>query len=249
MQFSKLIEYISLDDLTVVIPEKDEEHLTLNHTKSLLEKYGAEVIVISDGSKNPPKYSIQSKFHGYGNSIMSGCLLATRPLVLTMDGDGQHTPIEAIKLYLAYKMSNVEMMIGSRRLDREKPYRMIGRKLLNMSASLFAFRYLSDLNSGMRIFRLETVKGYFPILCKHFSFTTSLTMSMLCDNHTIEWFPIKVEERTRGESHVNLIKDAFVTLYYIIRIGGALRTRGIRKVLRKFPLWMYLTGKGWRKGE
>ena len=58
-------------------------------------------------------------------------------------------------------------------------------------------------------------------------------MSFFCDDYKVEWFPIKVAERPHGKSHVKVVKDGLVTLWYILWIGGALRTRRIRKWLRE----------------
>jgi len=223
-----------LNDISIVIPEKDEDHTLLRDLKYKLEQFGLEVIIVDDGSICQPSFAVKHlKNLGYGQAIMTGIDNSTRPIICTMDGDGQHTPEEVLKLCVAYKMIDCDMLIGARRLDYESAVRMIGRKCLNISASFFAWKWLSDLNSGLRIFKRNDVIGYYPILCKQFSFTTSLTMSMLCDNHRVEWFPTKVCNRKLGKSHVNVIKDGLVTLYYIIRIGFALRTRKPRKLWRK----------------
>ena len=222
-------------DLSVVIPVKDEPHHIVNNLKLILESHGAEVIIVDDGSDVPNSNAIcHHTNRGYGAAIMTGINASTRKWVMTLDGDGQHTAVQASKLYQAFNlMEDVDMLIGSRRLKYESFIRVLGRKTLNTIASFFAGYYFQDLNSGMRIFNRELAVGYFPILCKEFSFTTSITMSMKCDNYTVETFPIKVEERESGKSRVKLVRHGFITLWYILKIGFALRTRMIRKHLRK----------------
>ena len=152
-----------------------------------------------------------------------------------MDGDGQHLLEDVINLYTVYKMlGDFEMVIGNRGHIKEVWYRWGFRKLLNFLASCIANHYLIDLNSGMRIFNKKTAIGYFNILCDTFSFTTSLTMSMIADNLKVTWFPIHVQQRSFGKSHVKCIRDGLITLFYILWIGFAMRTRGIRKWLRSF---------------
>src|SRR3990167_5732446 len=234
-------------DLSVVIPELNEDHNLLSTIKSELESLGAEVIVVDDGSEIPFKCSIKHGWsYGYGSALMTGIKNASRELILTMDGDGQHSVSEVVKLYHAFTLiGNVDMVVGIRRFKDESFIRFFGRKLINWTASIFCAYWLSDLNSGCRIFRRSLAISYFPILCREFSFTTSLTLSFMCDRHRVEFFPINVEKRVYGKSKVKLIKDGIVTLKYIFLIGLALRTRGIRKILRKIPLWNYITGKGW----
>ena len=223
-----------MDDLTVVIPVYNEEHSIIDHLHKELTSLGAEVIIVDDGSKNPHPLAIRHvKNIGYGEALMTGIKNSTRKFILTADGDSQHSISEIVKVYHSFKlMGNVDMVIGERRLKNEGFIRFWGRKFLNWTASIICTRWLNDLNSGCRIFKKSIVMGYLPILCKTFSFTTSLTISMLADGYRVEWFPINILDRKFGKSRVKLSKDGFVTLYYIVKIGFALRTRKLRAFFR-----------------
>lgn len=225
-------------DLSVVIPSYNEEHSAIDRIVAELKKFQIEVIVVDDGSDNPYPSAIKHGCnYGYGAALLTGIKSATRPLIITMDGDSQHSVGDVVNLYIAWRMMKTcDMLIGSRRLKYESWIRMWGRKGLNWIASLVTGTYFQDLNSGMRMFRRDVAVGYAPILCKQFSFTTSITISMLCDGYRVETFPINVEERKHGKSHVKVVKDGLVTLYYILRIGIALRTRGLRSWLRNSQL-------------
>lgn len=237
-----------MDDLAIVIPCYNENHDSLKKTVEELKSLGAEVIVVDDGSQVPYPESIKHGTNfGYGSALMTGIKNATRDLVLTIDGDGQHTVKESVKLYHAFKlMEDADMVIGVRRLKNEKLLRFLGRKFLNWTASILCTYWISDLNSGARIFKRDVAISYFSILCRTFSFTTSLTISMMADKRIVEFFPIKIEERNHGKSKVNVFKDGWITLYYIVRNGTALRTRPIRSLLRKIPSWNWITKKGYR---
>lgn len=220
-------------DLSIILPYKNEDQLTTMRLEGELLALGAEVIVVDDGSKIPyPTIARHKTSKGYGNALMTGISFASRPIILTADSDGQHRVQDIKNLYQVWKMLDVDMVIGARRLDYEEPLRMLGRKTLNLIASFFTGIYMSDLNSGLRIFKRDIAKGYFSILCGTFSFTTSITMSYMCDHYKVEWFPIKVLQRSHGKSHVRVVKDGLRTLYYILWIGMALRTRRIRAWFR-----------------
>jgi glycosyltransferase involved in cell wall biosynthesis len=217
----------------VILPCYNENHKNIAHLEKSLSTLGAEVIIVDDGSKDPYPTAIKhEKNMGYGQSLMTGISKASRSIIVTCDSDGQHRVQDVKNLVDVWHMLDVDMVVGARRLTYEEPLRMFGRKTLNLIASFFTGIYMSDLNSGLRVFKKDIAVGYFPILCKTFSFTTSITMSYMTDNYRVEWFPIKVKEREHGKSHVNVIKDGWVTLKYIIWIGCALRTRRIRRWLR-----------------
>ena len=221
----------TLDGLSIVIPcfNENEEIVTTLYTE--LTAQGAEVIVVDDGNTMDLEFSHLSYMPnmGYGYAIKRGIEKATRPLVCTIDGDGQHLVSDINKLYQVYKLvDDCKMVVGSRWNLTERPYRWMARKLLNFLATLISNHYMVDLNSGLRIFDRQIALNYSSILCDTFSFTTSLSMSIVTDGHKFAYFPINVQPRTYGESRVKLFKDGLVTLYYIIWVGLALRTRKIR---------------------
>ena len=237
-----------MEDVSVILPALNEDHEIIRKISSELKSLGAEVIVVDDGSINPYPDSIKHGVSfGYGSALMTGIKNATRSLVLTADGDGQHQVSEIVKVYHAFKLiGNADMVIGVRRLKNEKLIRFLGRKFLNWTASIICTNWISDLNSGLRIFKRDLAISYFPILCRTFSFTTSLTISMMADKHKVEYFPINVVDRPIGKSKVKLWHDGWVTLKYILWIGLALRTRHLRGLLRKLKIWNYLTKKGYQ---
>ena len=199
-----------------------------------LDRYGYPVVLVDDGSQ-VPVLGADIRFspsRGYGAALKAGIDKASTDLVCTMDGDGQHTAYDVKRLeeFLCYLPQN-SMVVGDRRL-KERGQRYWGRKLLNWMASVFAGRFIPDLNSGLRLFKRNTAIGYFPILCDGFSFTTSLTLAMLADGYTVDWLPIKVQPRRYGQTKVRVWRDGWITLRTILWIGLALRTRTIRAWLR-----------------
>lgn len=224
-----------MNDLSVVIPCYKEDPLIVEELYLALLKLGCEVIVVDDGNSMDLSinYITYPANMGYGYAIKHGIKRATRPIILTMDGDGQHTIQDVHKLYNVYKMiDNCRMVVGQRWSLKERPLRWLGRKVLNFIASLIAGHYLVDLNSGMRIFDRQMAISYSPILCDTFSFTTSLTMAVVTDGYKTAYFPINVQPRVSGKSHVKVVRDGLVTAYYILWVGIALRTRSLRKWLR-----------------
>lgn len=224
-----------MKDLAVVIPVYKESNAIVTKLYRQLTLLGCQVIVVDDGSTMDlefPYYTYPSN-RGYGYAIKHGIKQATKPLILTMDGDGEHRVEDVEKLYQVFNLiTDCAMLVGCRWNKTESPIRWIGRKAINFLATLWSRHLLVDLNSGMRMFKRELAMGYAPILCDTFSFTTSLTMAMVTDNHKVAWFPIDTNPRAYGKSHVKLVRDAIVTIRYIFYIGFALRTRRLRSWIR-----------------
>jgi hypothetical protein len=68
-------------------------------------------------------------------------------------------------------------------------------------ATHIAGQPIPDLNSGMRAFRRECVKQYFPILSNRFSFTTTVTLALLADDYRISYHSINYHQRI-GKSKI-----------------------------------------------
>lgn len=224
-------------DVTIVIPCYKEDDKFVTKTCLDLQSMGTNVIVVDDGATMNLPSTIKTISYvpnmGYGYALKKGIQAADTAFILTMDGDSQHTVDDVRKLYTVFKLiDNCDMLVGSRWNLKEKWYRWFFRKVINFTASLWAKHYMQDLNSGMRMFKRDLAIGYQDILCDTFSYTTSLTMSVVTDGHKIAYFPINVQPRVHGKSRVKLIRDGIITVWYIFYIGFALRTRNFRAWLR-----------------
>lgn len=204
-----------IEDLTVVIPSKNEDP---KHAQLIGEKAPCHVVVVYERM--------------YGEGIKEGIHTADTKYIITMDADGQHRIEDIRKLYDAFRFLKCDLLIGERRGEKRHGLRYIGSLLFNTLSSLFAGRWVVDLNSGMRMFRRADAISYFSVLCDEFSFTTSLAMSYMADGKAVEWVPITVKPRLTGRSSVLPVRHSLITLYYIFKIGIAFRTRGIRHWLR-----------------
>lgn len=227
----------TLQGLSVVIPVYNEDPRFLTETYCELSLMGAEVIIVNDGNTvDLPDDINQVRYvpnMGYGYAIKRGIERATNQTVMTIDGDSQHQIKDVLKLYQVFKLrDDLAMVVGSRWNIHDSSLRWIFRKCINFVASIISSHYQTDLNSGMRVFRRDIAIGYKSILCDTFSFTTSLTMSIVTDGYKIVYFPIDVLPRKYGKSSVKLFKDGMVTLYYVVWIGLALRTRKLRSWIR-----------------
>lgn len=226
-----------MKDCTVVIPVYKEDSVVVTKLYQDLKKEGYEVVIVDDGSQMdfPEGVNTISYRHnvGYGHALKTGIQSVTTSTVITADGDGQHTVEDINRLYQVYTLrTDLKMVVGQRWLPSEPFNRWVGRKALNFIGSIVSGHYLSDMNSGLRVINTKIAQSYSPILCDTFSFTTSLSISMVSDGHKIAYYPIDVQKRVKGKSHVKLVRDGLITLFYIFYCGIGCRTRNVRRWLR-----------------
>ncbi len=150
----------------VCIPAFNEE----NTIEEIVEKslqYADKVIVCNDGSTDNTEKKAREKGAiiinhkknlGYGAAIISLFEVARKQnaeIMITLDGDGQHNPDQIPTLVNALTENNVDVVIGSRFLDKKTSspgYRKAGIKIIT-SASNFGTNFkVSDSQSGFRVY-------------------------------------------------------------------------------------------------
>ena len=109
-----------------------------------------------------------------------------------------------------------DMVVGKRVGYQESLFKKILRKILKLVVEFAAGRKIPDINSGLRIFNRETIKEYLPHLCETFSFTTSATLAYMMNGKFVSYVPVNYGKR-RGKSKVNLMRDSFKTIFYIMQ--------------------------------
>ncbi|OYT43569.1 MAG: hypothetical protein B6U88_00710, partial [Candidatus Aenigmarchaeota archaeon ex4484_56] len=104
------------------------------------------------------------KNEGYGKSLIDGIKLACNMkvnFIVTLDADGQHNPNEIPKLINLIK-KDYDVVIGSRFLGKTKNLtfkRNIALRLLSLQFFLFTGLYLTDIQSGFRVYRREIIEN------------------------------------------------------------------------------------------
>jgi glycosyltransferase involved in cell wall biosynthesis len=201
--------------VSVIIPAYNEEngvYPVVSELRELLAKLSitAEIIVVDDGSTDETGARAASagarvlrhrSNRGYGASLKTGILAAKYDVIAITDADGTY-PAEHLPALLADLESN-DMVVGARigRKAKIPLVRKPAKWVLNRMADYVTGIRIPDLNSGLRTFRRDLALQYLPILCDQFSFTTTLTLSMLCDNYTVSYVPIQYRART-GKSKI-----------------------------------------------
>ncbi len=249
-------------EVTVVIPAYNEESsisAQIEGVRAVMERthWKYDLIVVDDGSTD--RTAEQAGRHkvrliqlpenrGYGAALKAGISAACSEYVVIIDADGTY-PCDAIPALLA-RAGQYDMVVGARTGPNvEIPLlRRPAKWLLSKLASYLAERPIPDLNSGLRVLRKSLVERFGHILPSGFSFTTTITLALLCNGYLVCYYPIEYYGRI-GKSKIRP-RHAYEFLLLILRtvvyfnplrvflpLGAMLFMAGLGKFIYDVFLW------------
>ena len=155
---------------------------------------------------------------GYGGSIKKGIKKARYNWIGICDADGTY-PVEKFADFLKHTR-DFDMVVGVRcGKNRSIPLsRRPAKWFLNRFSSFLVKRKITDVNSGMRIFKKEIVREYWNRFPDGFSFTTTMTLSFIMGDHPIKNLTIDYMKR-EGKSKIKPFQDTYGFLLLILRLS------------------------------
>lgn len=214
--------------LSIILPAKNEAAAL----KDLLPRLtaaqpGAEIIVVDDGSTDDTRavcaenqvICLSSPYSmGNGAAIKRGARAATGEILVFMDGDGQHDPLDIARL-VARLDQGYDMVIGARSWESQAGVgRGLANTLYNWLASRMTGQVVADLTSGFRVARAHRFREFIHLLPNGFSYPTTSTMAFFRSAYGVAYEPIKAAERV-GKSHIKPLKDGLRFLLIIFKIA------------------------------
>ncbi len=220
--------------MTIVVPaynERDAIEGVVERLDALRLTVPVEILVVDDGSTDGtaqvlerlksrfPKLRLEKHLvnRGYGAALKTGFARARHDVVVITDGDGTY-PENKIQELLARIDDGADMAVGSRTgVEVHIPLvRRPAKAFLRGLASFLAGTPIPDLNSGLRAIRRELVLMYRPILPSGFSFTTTITLAALTNDHRVDYVPIDYAKRA-GLSKIKPVRDTIGFTALILR--------------------------------
>lgn len=216
--------------VSVVIPAYNEENAiipTIERVRQVLgdAKIPFELVVVNDGSKDGTAAAAKSTgAHvvdfphngGYGRALKAGIAVTRAPLVAIIDADGTYPP-EVLPQMIEMAAYN-HMVVGDRGASMKgvPAIRKPAKWILNNLASYLAGHRITDLNSGLRVFRRPELERFLHLLPNAFSFTTTITLCMLASGFNVSYLPIDYGKRV-GTSKIKAV-DFFRFVMLVFRL-------------------------------
>ena len=233
----------ALHTLSVIIPAYNEARTLAAIVRavvavSLPQGMGKEIIIINDCStdtteaaaqaciREHPEATIRYVSHevnqGKGAAVHTGIRQATGTLLIVQDADVETDPQEYNQLLLPILNGRADVVYGSRYVGG-LPHRKLffwhsfGNRFLTFVSNVFTNLNLTDMETCYKLFRSELVKGI-VLKEKRFGFEPEVTAKISkIPGIRIYEVGISYYGRTRAEGKKIGWKDAFRTLYCIVR--------------------------------
>jgi glycosyltransferase involved in cell wall biosynthesis len=213
--------------VSIIIPVYNEAQTIGELVKKIQDLfYGFEIIVINDGSSDATAEAardagaiVYSHPYNIGNgaAIKSGIRIASGDILVFMDGDGQHDPLEIEKL-LEFS-SDYDMVVGARGTNHQASWgRSLANKVYNRFASYVAKFSIQDLTSGFRAIRSDIAHNFLYLLPNTYSYPTTLTLCALRNGRSVKYVPVNTRKRKGGKSKIRIFSDGLRFFLIITKI-------------------------------
>ncbi len=223
--------------LSIIIPAYNEKNSIIPTIEQVIKimnssKINYELIVVNDGSTDGTKellenFQKQSKNKkvtlcnhnpnkGYGASLKTGIKKAVFNNICITDADQTYPNDQIPVMFKIYTEKQLDMIVGKRNFKNLPTITKPAKWFISSLANFLIDYKIPDINSGLRIFKKDLSMKYFPIICDGFSFTTTITLAMISNHFSVEYFPIEYFIR-EGKSKIKPVRDTLNFIQLIIR--------------------------------
>lgn len=221
----------------MILPCYNEEQSIgsiLQQLKSINVK-GCEIIALPVNDASTDKTLAEIKKHsdhyldlpvnlGIGGAVQSGLKYAHEnnyDIAVQMDGDGQHPPLELIKIITPILNNETDVCIGSRFIDKEgfqsSFLRRAGIKFLSALIKLRCGQEVLDCTSGYRAFNKKAIEECVKYYPKKYPEPES-ALHLIKKGIRVKETPVIMEARDGGTSSIS----GWRGIYYMLKVSWAI---------------------------
>ncbi len=239
--------------ISIIIPVWNEDKTIYSILKSLPKNNKIEIIVIDDNSFDNSVYEIEraqkereikyykhTKNKGYGRAILTGIKKSNGKILVTMDGDGQHSSKDIYTLIKPILDEESDFTIGSRYLgtyNYDLPISTrLGEIIVEKLINIFFGKKVVNNQGGFRAFDRRIIKIFDDIQYINYAFTTELIIRAALYGYRIKECPIKLLDRSHGKSRIilnKLVVNLFSCLFRYVLLKIKMRIFKINTIIFK----------------
>lgn len=161
---------------------------------------------------------------GIGGAVQSGLKYAHEnnfDVAVQMDGDGQHPPLELIKIITPILNNDTDVCIGSRFIDKEgfqsSFLRRAGIKFLSALIKLRCGQTVLDCTSGYRAFNKKAIEECVKYYPKKYPEPES-ALHLIKKGIRVKETPVIMDARDGGTSSIS----GWRSIYYMLKVSWAI---------------------------
>lgn len=222
--------------ISVMIAALNEEK---NIRRTLLEtfkikKYPLEVLVVLDSKTTDRTAEVAKaegakvvhtgKWLGKGAALRVALPRAKGDIIVQMDADYQFMPFDIPKLVDALH-NGYDVALGSRYEKEGKPekgsvtkFRRTGIYFLSLLTSVFCGQRITDMPAGFKAFKTPVLKDI-DMQTNHYGYEAEVIIKAAQKKYKIICVPITYKKRVGGDSKLIPIKDGYLFLKTILKVG------------------------------
>lgn len=214
----------------IIIPAYNEQDNIERVVKHLTENYPEyDYVVINDGSMDKTSEICHSNHYniidlpvnlGLAGGFQTGMKYAYQKgydCAVQFDADGQHRP-EYIEDLLKEIENGYDIVIGSRFVTEKKPFsmRMLGNRMIERAIKFSTGKVLTDPTSGMRMYSKKIIHEFASNI--NYGPEPDTISFMIKQGASVKDVQVKMDERTAGESYLNLTRSIAYMLRMMLSI-------------------------------
>lgn len=231
--------------LSVIIPVFNEEK-TVGQVISRLAKLRIrntqlEIVVVNDGSTDQTENEIKKIKSevkdltvirhpvnmGKGAAVKTGIAHVKGDYIIIQDADVEYNPNDIQELISSVQSNEAKVVYGTRLkrfpnfLRDEKTLRFaihyFGNKFLSLITSILYGQWITDMETGYKIFPTEAVKKM-NLRSRGFDFEPEITSKLMRLGYQIKEIPIKTNPRGYNEGKkLNTVKDGIIAFCSLLK--------------------------------
>ncbi|MCL5037639.1 MAG: glycosyltransferase family 2 protein [Chloroflexi bacterium] len=199
-----------------------------------------DVLVVDDGSKDKTRivarengaYVLRLSINmGYGAALQAGYKYALKNkynAIVQLDADGQHDPADIPTMLEKLNNDHVDVVIGSRFMEKKTYKGPLGRRLVigmfRLIAKIITGKTITDPTSGYQVLNSRAVNFLKDSMPTDFPDTDTIIL-LLLSGFTIGEIPAHMRPRSSGTPMVT----GFRSIYYLYKISLSILVTLLRR--------------------